>query len=1105
VSVERSALNVERSAPRGAVFLSYASQDAAPVARIAEALRASGVEVWFDQNELVGGDAWDKKIRQQIKDCALFVPVISAATQARTEGYFRLEWRLADQRTHLMAKGRPFLLPVVIDATRDAEAHVPDSFTEVQWTRLPGGETPEKFCARVKTLLGGSVLGPGRPRPGERGEGASSPPKRQGQVTRPWLVPTLAAVSALAAVAILQPWKNTEPASKPTVTAASTQPTAPLSEARQLVQRSRGLWLQDKTREKFEAAEEISERALKLDSADPAVLANAAQIDAFTVYYRFDISQERRQRAQKRAARALTLSPDSSEARHAQAVVFGLVIGSPEMLAESEKIYRSLLSASPGQPDLLVELGNVLSAGKRHDEAAAVFEQAGDRPSAGQAYYQAGKFDLANKVADAALAQKRTAAGLLLKARIELYVFQDLDAAQTTLGQLKASERSDDAAAGLLSELHLLRREAEPLIRTLDAFPFPFISVGGMGYPKQYLSGFAHEAAGRPEAARAEWRGALHEIEERVKSKPNDWESLGWKANLHALLGETEAADRTLRLYKNYSTFGPEMFDFFTALALLFADQKEEPLAMLSSYLRKQPDGPPWRYAHTFARYSVEFDRLRADPRFDALLRETLPKGAKPFASLASKSLAVLAFRNLSDAQTGDYFSDGLSEELGNVLGRVPGLRVAGSTSAFSFKANKTVTLPEIARQLGVAYLVEGSVQREGNDVRITAKLINGADGLQVWTSGNLKRKVESSLALQEEIAGLIAKELSLKLGVVSSASTSAVNPRAFELYVQARQAWNLRTTSGYDRAEELLNQALALEPNFARAHACLADVWHLRRFEDGSLPTFSKRTSPEQLRILAKLREALALDPFLSEAHASLGFVLAGAWDFNGAERELQRAIELNPNYAPAHQWRGFQLIRVGRMNEGLAELKLATELEPLAFRIFENYGSGLYLAGRYSEQLSVANRALALQPNAWQALSVIAFGNLRFGRVGEALAWARHPPLVYSKSYVLAVAGLKAEAEALLSTTQDPYYKASILIACGRHGEGLAALDEASLDYGAVQGILFDPIFDPVRDAQRFQKFISNLGLTEAHARAQAWRAAHPPEKAKLENAQR
>jgi TolB-like protein/Flp pilus assembly protein TadD len=140
------------SAP--AIFLSYASQDADAARRICESLRAAGVEVWFDQSELVGGDQWDQKIRGQVKACALFVPVISAATQARLEGYFRLEWKLAAQRTHTMADAKPFLLPVVIDATRDAEAHVPEEFRAVQWTRLPGGEATPTFVARVRNLLG---------------------------------------------------------------------------------------------------------------------------------------------------------------------------------------------------------------------------------------------------------------------------------------------------------------------------------------------------------------------------------------------------------------------------------------------------------------------------------------------------------------------------------------------------------------------------------------------------------------------------------------------------------------------------------------------------------------------------------------------------------------------------------------------------------------------------------------------------------------------------------------------------------------------------------------------------------------------------------------
>ena len=143
-----------------AVFLSYASQDAEAARRICEALRATGVEVWFDQSELVGGDAWDAKIRGQIASCALFVALISENTQVRREGYFRLEWKLAAQRTHMMSERTAFLLPVVIDATRDAEADVPGEFKAVQWTRLPGGETPAAFCARVKTLLGdGEVVG----------------------------------------------------------------------------------------------------------------------------------------------------------------------------------------------------------------------------------------------------------------------------------------------------------------------------------------------------------------------------------------------------------------------------------------------------------------------------------------------------------------------------------------------------------------------------------------------------------------------------------------------------------------------------------------------------------------------------------------------------------------------------------------------------------------------------------------------------------------------------------------------------------------------------------------------------------------------------------
>jgi TolB-like protein/Tfp pilus assembly protein PilF len=150
----------QASAPTGAVFLSYASQDAEAAQRICAALRSAGVEVWFDQSELRGGDAWDRQIRRQIRECTLFVPIISANSQARPEGYFRLEWDLADQRTHLMGRSRAFVVPVCTDATPEREADVPDSFVAVQWTRLPGGETPAAFIERVRRLLSGEPTPP---------------------------------------------------------------------------------------------------------------------------------------------------------------------------------------------------------------------------------------------------------------------------------------------------------------------------------------------------------------------------------------------------------------------------------------------------------------------------------------------------------------------------------------------------------------------------------------------------------------------------------------------------------------------------------------------------------------------------------------------------------------------------------------------------------------------------------------------------------------------------------------------------------------------------------------------------------------------------------
>jgi hypothetical protein len=187
-----------------AVFLSYASQDVAAALRICATLREAGIEVWFDQDALVGGDAWDQKIRGQIGACALFIPVISANTQERQEGYFRLEWHLAEQRSLLIAKGRPFIVPVSIDGTSERGALVPEAFTAVQWTKLPGGEASAAFIARVQKLLSpSSVTETGHPRPVERNAGVASPTK-----ARLFSVKWFAALPVIAAVVVGVIWRR---------------------------------------------------------------------------------------------------------------------------------------------------------------------------------------------------------------------------------------------------------------------------------------------------------------------------------------------------------------------------------------------------------------------------------------------------------------------------------------------------------------------------------------------------------------------------------------------------------------------------------------------------------------------------------------------------------------------------------------------------------------------------------------------------------------------------------------------------------------------------------------------------------------------------------
>jgi TolB-like protein/Flp pilus assembly protein TadD len=467
-----------------------------------------------------------------------------------------------------------------------------------------------------------------------------------------------------------------------------------------------------------------------------------------------------------------------------------------------------------------------------------------------------------------------------------------------------------------------------------------------------------------------------------------------------------------------------------------------------------------------------------------------------PAARADDKSVAVLAFADLSEARNSEYFSDGVSEELLNVLAKVPGLRVAARTSAFFFKG-KNLPIPEIAQKLNVAYVVEGSVQRAGERVKITAQLIKAADGFHLW-SDTFTRDAKDVFAVQEEIAGRIAKELSLKLGVSSPASTAPVNPQALELYLQARQGFVERSPEGFARAEDALNRAIALEPTFARAYALLAQTWGVRDSAAGVIGKFGQRSSPILARIQSQIDRALVLEPNLAEAHTAQGNLDWISWKLDDAARELRLAIALNPSDATAYQVLGRVLLSDGRVDEAELAMKRAAELDPLSHRILDNRSITLRIAGRFEDALAFDERAVALQPNAVQGNVWKAMDLSGLGRHDEAIAIMRRFPIddtvyVVFGFGVFVQAGLSAEAEKhLLSVPAEVRFIA--LAHLGRYEDALAALDPATLPITFIGDVLVAPLYDPIRGDRRFGQFLSTLGATEAHARAQAWRAAHP-----------
>jgi tetratricopeptide (TPR) repeat protein len=636
-----------------AVFLSYASQDAAAVERIAEALRAAGIEVWFDKNELVGGDAWDQKIRRQIKECAIFVPVISANTDARAEGYFRLEWKLAVDRSHLMADDAAFLFPVVIDDTSDAAARVPDRFRDFQWTRLNVKDTPETLARRVsKVLGGGSGRETERPRRLESSDAAASRRKSTPEWFR--LVAMVGGL-AIGLVYAFRPMWESPPRTreaKPPVAEKSFAPAPKLSEARQLGEKARALFDKiDSNADDFAIAESLLKRALELDATDGVIWAYSARLNSAYLTRNFERGTARAEASRSQAERAVKLAPDSAEAWHA--------LGRSLFLTDrpqAEEALRHAIQLAPNDGRILLSLGSVCRLQNRLDEALAFYVQAAAQPDVKSlALYDQflihlylRRFAEADRCVREAIAELPTTNNLTGRAMLEIAWRGDLAAAQHTLAEAPAAMRAEPRMVFISALVALMARQTDEALRALDRLPGDFINDAWYSGPKALLVGLAHTQAGRPEAARIAWEAGVSVVRRRLQESAND-------AELHLRLGELLAwsgrADEALheaRAFEELARDRPPDWTFSSARIYAALGRADEALPILEKFLVATASGR-WPLTPAVLRLDPLWSKLRDDPRFQTMCAEPAPEERKTGASATPPSEAAqLAARALA-------------------------------------------------------------------------------------------------------------------------------------------------------------------------------------------------------------------------------------------------------------------------------------------------------------------------------------------------------------------------------------------------------------------------------------------------------------------------
>jgi TolB-like protein/DNA-binding winged helix-turn-helix (wHTH) protein/Tfp pilus assembly protein PilF len=649
-------------------------------------------------------------------------------------------------------------------------------------------------------------------------------------------------------------------------------------------------------------------------------------------------------------------------------------------------------------------------------------------------------------------------------------------------------------------DVALCERDSATINRALATIPSAGVHIDASHFPRAWFEGVAARTRGDDAAARAAFTAARVEAERTAREEWDYGPPLAVLGMIDAALGHKEEAIREGRRAVELlpaakdSINGAHMQEF---LAIIYAWTGEKDLAI--DQIRSTLQSPS-SLSYGDLRLHPFWDPLRGDARFEKLVADLAPESVLPLTTrvinfpsgratpaVSEKSIAVLPFANLSGDPENAYFADGIKDEILTRLSKIAALKVISRTSTQKFKSAPD-NVHEIARQLGVANILEGSVQKSGKNVRVTVQLIRAESDTHLWAE-TYDRKLTDMFQVESEVAQRIATALDSTLSGAEKQALAAkptANVEAYQAYLRGRYFWNKRTDEGFAKAGEYFQQAIAIDPNYAPAYAGLGDVYQFRAYD-----VVSRTELYAKARVAAQ--KAIELDETLAEPHASLGLLaLNYDWDWATAEREFRQAITLNSNYATAHHWYAEYLAAMGRLDESLREINRARELDPLSLIINTDTGKLLYYSRRYDDAIGQLRETLKIDPEFSPAHIWLSSACATTGLYREAVAESKK---IEEKSwalgwlgYIYGISGQRDEAGKILDELKrltserpiDPHVMVSVYLGLGDKDHALAALEkEYEVRSVGLTSLKVNPWYDSLRADPRFTDLLRRMNL--------------------------